>query len=865
MVFNILLFTIVIRSHFGSSCHYSEQNQSVSDQWLLLAVLMNCRSWLLPEAKVAYHEVQASLLKKALALLKKAAALEEQPFQHFWLLFLQGQAQRQKPCGSWVAPAQRATSAAEETPLSPVPIFPLPAKMTIRRIYANLTVGGMIWAPEEGKDQHYPFSLHCERVHSAFLTIKGPCCSLEVFAAANSAPAEIGKNFGSNRQLAPRTIPTHAGPTRGSVTVTLASLWWLPSLYVLCPAWVTPVPQSRLRHQSQVHWSTSASWSFLGASPGGLFVIQTRAAQGACYCIKVEDHCCHPESPFERPTLCESAHGDVWWCMQIKEHSAQLCPICQRPWQACYDQTYVHQANSKKQKEQWDSNKGTSLHATGPTPPDITGKGGQQTAHDDWQRHEESVPATSLPPQTILGTHQWWVNRCSLFHLAQLWCPYWGCLPRTHDAASYADHAGTRAVLEPSRHFQAWKTFLAKSMSNWQKFAKQFMQHENDLQERITSTKDIAIKAEVDFDQARQEAGEEEENLPGTAAGSSVEKVTQSIQKLASSEAATLEVDEPHVANRQRVEQPSRDDVNPCSPLSRLVNHDPRVCWPTAIEHEMGSSAILASKWSHSIEEEDVFCLSGVHGKMPIFLDLMLPWTKSIIGQPQVVPRLAETVSKFSKWSSCHGKIPHPEGLAAACGWKRSHAGEHEDRERRCDQRRRGATRTSSRIQPHSANIVWSCTRCPAQIQQWKYGAQAIKPTTIRVIGLPPSAKFLHAQTIPVLRRLEGFLQEEINPQHILRPPGPCPASYFCTNLCTGLTQRQRSEGLAVRCLQDQAWLVSVAGVSARNFSSHYFPDYQSQCWLSSFVPHLQEATVSAAAEKVVNFWAVIKWLLGVV
>ena len=139
-------------------------------------------------------------------------------------------------------------------------------------------------------------------------------------------------------------------------------------------------------------------------------------------------------------------------------------------------------------------------------------------------------------------------------------------------------------MLEPSRHFQVWKTFLAKSMSNWQKFAKQFMQHEHDLQERITSTKDIAIKAEVDFDQARQEAGEEEENLPGTAAGSSVEKVTQSIQKLASSlqhlqsEAATLEVDEPHVANRPRVGQPSRDDVNPCSPLSRLVNHDPRVC-----------------------------------------------------------------------------------------------------------------------------------------------------------------------------------------------------------------------------------------------------------------------------------------------
>lgn len=78
--------------------------------------------------------------------------------------------------------------------------------------------------------------------------------------------------------------------------------------------------------------------------------------------------------------------------MQIKEHSAQLCPICQRPWQACYDQT-----NSKKQKEQWDSNKDTSLLATGPTPPDITGKGGQQTAHDDWQRNQFQ-PLPPLPP-----------------------------------------------------------------------------------------------------------------------------------------------------------------------------------------------------------------------------------------------------------------------------------------------------------------------------------------------------------------------------------------------------------------------------------------------------------------------------------
>ena len=29
-------------------------------------------------------------------------------------------------------------------------------------------------------------------------------------------------------------------------------------------------------------------------------------------------------------------------------------------------------------------------------------------------------------------------------------------------------------------------------------------------------------------------------------------------------------------------------------------------------------------------------------------------------------------------------------------------------------------------------------------VQRWRYGAEAVKPTTLRLMGLPPSAKILH-------------------------------------------------------------------------------------------------------------------------
>jgi hypothetical protein len=121
------------------------------------------------------------------------------------------------------------------------------------------------------------------------------------------------------------------------------------------------------------------------------------------------------------------------------------------------------------------------------------------------------------------------------------------------------------ALLGRSQHLHAWKGFLAKAVADWQEFAKQFLQHENDLQERITVTKELFLKAKMDLDQARQDAGEvvdlteEDEKVEeGVTSGSSVAKVTKSIHHLATSlqqlqsEAAALETEIPN-AKRPRV------------------------------------------------------------------------------------------------------------------------------------------------------------------------------------------------------------------------------------------------------------------------------------------------------------------------
>eukprot|EP00435_Cladocopium_sp_Y103_P009314 s83_g2.t1 len=123
-----------------------------------------------------------------------------------------------------------------------------------------------------------------------------------------------------------------------------------------------------------------------------------------------------------------------------------------------------------------------------------------------------------------------------------------------------------KALLGRAQHLQAWKAFLAKAVNDWQTFAQQFVQHENHLQERISFTRDIFVKAKEDVDQARQEAGEvvdlteEETPLTTAASGSTVDKVTASIQNLTSSlqqlhsDAAALEAEVPPVAKRPRIE-----------------------------------------------------------------------------------------------------------------------------------------------------------------------------------------------------------------------------------------------------------------------------------------------------------------------
>ena len=94
----------------------------------------------------------------------------------------------------------------------------------------------------------------------------------------------------------------------------------------------------------------------------------------------------------------------------------------------------------------------------------------------------------------------------------------------------------------------AWKKILAKAVSDWQEFARQFVQHEKDLQDRIAITKERFQEAKAQLDLARQDAGgvvdlteDYDDPLGNAGGGSSVEKVTESIeQQQLQSEAAAL-------------------------------------------------------------------------------------------------------------------------------------------------------------------------------------------------------------------------------------------------------------------------------------------------------------------------------------
>ena len=134
------------------------------------------------------------------------------------------------------------------------------------------------------------------------------------------------------------------------------------------------------------------------------------------------------------------------------------------------------------------------------------------------------------------------------------------------DQLTRAREAYEQALLGRAQHLQAWKSFLAKAVTDWQEFARQFIQHEKDLQDRIAATKELFQQAKAALDVARQDAGgvvdltdDYEEPLGGAGGGSSVDKVTMSIEQLTSSlaqlqsEAAALEVETIPAAKRPRV------------------------------------------------------------------------------------------------------------------------------------------------------------------------------------------------------------------------------------------------------------------------------------------------------------------------
>eukprot|EP00435_Cladocopium_sp_Y103_P009264 s426_g2.t1 len=123
------------------------------------------------------------------------------------------------------------------------------------------------------------------------------------------------------------------------------------------------------------------------------------------------------------------------------------------------------------------------------------------------------------------------------------------------------------------------------------------------------------------------------------------------------------------------------------------------------------------------------------------------------------------------------------------------------------------------------------------RIQQWKYGAPAVKPTMLRALGLPKSGAVLHGQALSDVSRPQNLLMgvDESTGQFKTAcakeyPPQLCKALAF--TLLNGLACRRRTEGVRVRCIsqlgeRDRSWLDCVVHASVHSFSSHHFPDYQ--------------------------------------
>ena len=122
-------------------------------------------------------------------------------------------------------------------------------------------------------------------------------------------------------------------------------------------------------------------------------------------------------------------------------------------------------------------------------------------------------------------------------------------------------------------------------------------------------------------------------------------------------------------------------------------------------------------------------------------------------------------------------------------------------------------------------------------IQQWKYGADSIKPTLLRAMGLPPSAAALHRQVLPGLVKPSAVLagRDEATGQFKTArakeyPEGLCAA--LMHTLLGGLAARRSKEKLRIVPLsllgeRDQKWLAEVEALSHQCHVTHFLPDYQ--------------------------------------
>lgn len=124
-------------------------------------------------------------------------------------------------------------------------------------------------------------------------------------------------------------------------------------------------------------------------------------------------------------------------------------------------------------------------------------------------------------------------------------------------------------------------------------------------------------------------------------------------------------------------------------------------------------------------------------------------------------------------------------------------------------------------------------------LQQWRYGAPVVKPTTIRLLGLPPSAGCMHEQGDATAVKPANFLAGVDDAIGMFRTAQAKEyPSHFCLALTAtmlrGLALRRHRDGVALRSVsqlgeRDRQWLQNVAKASQEEFASHFLPDYQPQ------------------------------------